>query len=228
MKYCVLALLFAYANALSFQSVKKELKILYSRLDQSYHKDFYCQAPFEIISRKNKIILKLIPGKYYSPRKNHKLQTIDWEHIMPAAVFGKKLRCWNKGGRKACQKDARFVRMESDMQNIVPVISEINNDRSSYSYATSTDDLPYTQYGNCKVYTDFKNARFYPAHYSLGYIARSYLYMIRTYNISIPEEELKQIKEWNKMYPPTAKEQFLRTQLHILQNKILFQETQKR
>lgn len=46
--------------------------------------------------------------------------------------------------------------MEADKQNLVPAIGEINGDRSNFRYAEAPTNLKYTQYGNCKVYTDFK------------------------------------------------------------------------
>jgi deoxyribonuclease-1 len=39
---------------------------------------------------------------------------------MPAQNFGKHLHCWKEGGRKACQKDQIFQKMEADMMNLVP------------------------------------------------------------------------------------------------------------
>ena len=52
---------------------------------------------------------------------------------MPAHTFGKHLACWKQGGRKKCQKDSYFQKMESDVQNIVPTIGQINRDRRNYA-----------------------------------------------------------------------------------------------
>ena len=41
---------------------------------------------------------------------------------MPAENFGKHLPCWQDGGRKACEKDPVFSKMEADMHNLVPAI----------------------------------------------------------------------------------------------------------
>ena len=120
---------------------------------------------------------------------------------MPAQNFGKHLVCWKKGGRKACKDDPLFQRMEADMRNIVPAIGEINGDRSNFRYMESPRGLQYSQYGNCKVYTDFNNKRFYPANYSKGWIARVYLYMSKTYNIKLSDQERKLMEAWDKAYP---------------------------
>ena len=73
--------------------------------------------------------------------------------------------------------------MEGDLQNLAPAIGEINGDRSNYRYAEAPKDMQFKQYGGCKVFTYFKGKRFYPANYSKGWIARSFLYMSETYKI---------------------------------------------
>lgn len=87
------------------------------------------------------------------------------------------------------------------MRNIVPAIGEINGDRSNFRYMEAPRGLQYSQYGNCKVYTDFNNKRFYPANYSKGWIARVYLYMSKTYNIKLSDQERKLMEAWDKTYP---------------------------
>ncbi len=88
--------------------------------------------------------------------------------------------------------------------NLVPAIGEVNGDRNNYRYAQAPKNMRYTQYGNCKVYTDFKEKRFYPADYSKGWIARAYLHMSQTYGINLARAERQLMEAWNKMYPPSA------------------------
>ncbi|EAL4168614.1 deoxyribonuclease [Campylobacter jejuni] len=160
----------------------------------------------------------MIKSDLYTPRNeytkkgkiNQRAKRIEWEHIMPAQNFGKHLPCWKEGGRKACQNDPLFTKMEADKQNLVPAIGEINGDRSNFRYAEAPTNLKYTQYGNCKVYTDFKAKRFYPANYSKGWIARSYLYMSKTYNIRLSDQERKLMEAWDKQYPIDEKEKRIR------------------
>lgn len=167
--------------------------------------EFYCKAPFRITENG----IKLIESSNYTPRRpltkkqtiNERTRIIEFEHIMPAHNFGQHLSCWQKGGRKACKNDKTFSRMEADPHNLVPAIGEINGDRSNFRYAEAPKNIVYGQYGNCKVYTDFKAKRFYPANYSKGLIARTYLYMSKTYNIRLSEQERKLMEAWDKMYP---------------------------
>ncbi|EAM0603361.1 deoxyribonuclease [Campylobacter coli] len=194
----VLILALSLLNAKSFEESKKELVKFYNDLGSSYWYDFYCQAPFKV-NKKGKI--------------NQRIKRIEWEHIMPAQNFGKHLPCWKEGGRKACKNDPTFAKMEADKQNLVPAIGEINGDRSNFRYAEAPTNLKYTQYGNCKVYTDFKAKRFYPANYSKGWITRSYLYMSKTYNIRLSDQERKLMEAWDKQYPMDEKEKRIRALL---------------
>ncbi|XAK48180.1 hypothetical protein AAID98_00655 [Campylobacter coli] len=52
------------------------------------------------------------------------------EHIIPTQNFEKYLPCWKEGDRKACQKDLLFTKMETDKQNLAPVMGKINRDEN--------------------------------------------------------------------------------------------------
>ncbi|EOH9591149.1 TPA: endonuclease [Campylobacter jejuni] len=214
----ILLLSFTLLFADSFNESKKELARLYDSLGSDYQYDFYCNAPFKINKKGKYIKFEVLPSNQYSPRNeytkkgkiNQRAKRIEWEHIMPAYNFGRHLPCWKKGGRKACQNDPVFQKMEADKQNLVPAIGETNGDRSNFRYAQAPLNLEYNQYGNCKVYTDFKAKRFYPADYSKGWIARSYLYMSKTYNIKLSDQERKLMEAWDKQYPMSEKEKRIR------------------
>ncbi|MCV3431408.1 endonuclease [Campylobacter lari] len=221
MKKLLSILLFSSLSLLAsdnFNESKKELVELYESLGSTYQYDFYCNAPFKSNKKEKYTKFEVVKSDLYTPRNeytkkgkiNQRAKRIEWEHIMPAQNFGKHLPCWREGGRKACQKDSLFTKMEADKQNLVPAIGEINGDRSNFRYAETPLNLEYTQYGNCKVYTDFKAKRFYPANYSKGWIARSYLYMSKTYNIRLSDQERKLMESWDKQYPMSEKEKRIR------------------
>lgn len=50
-------------------------------------------------------------------------------------------------------------------------------------------------------YTDCTVKRFYPAHYSKGLIARTYLYMSEKYKIKLSKQGRQLMESWDKMYP---------------------------
>ncbi|EAI7269748.1 deoxyribonuclease [Campylobacter lari] len=205
----------------NFNESKKELVELYESLGSAYQYDFYCNAPFKANKKGKYTKFEVVKSDSYTPRNeytkkgkiNQRAKRIEWEHIMPAQNFGKHLPCWREGGRKACQNDSLFAKMEADKQNLVPAIGEVNGDRSNFRYAEAPLNLEYTQYGNCKVYTDFKAKRFYPANYSKGWIARSYLYMSKTYNIRLSDQERKLMEAWDKQYPMSEKERIIREKI---------------
>ncbi|EEA6178277.1 TPA: endonuclease, partial [Campylobacter jejuni] len=154
----VLILALSLLNAKSFGESKKELVMLYDSLGSAYQYDFYCNAPFKANKKGKYTKFEVVKSDLYTPRNeytkkgkiNQRAKRIEWEHIMPAQNFGKHLPCWKEGGRKACQNDPLFTKMEADKQNLVPAIGEINGDRSNFRYAEAPTNLKYTQYGNCK------------------------------------------------------------------------------
>ncbi|WP_104628945.1 endonuclease [Helicobacter bizzozeronii] len=202
---------FLYAQPQNFTQAKQRLIKLYEQ-HPDHQTTFYCQAPFRVVHKGTKTRLEIIKSDKYTARNaktkkgktNQRAWRVDWEHIMPAQNFGRHLACWRKGGRKACEKDPTFAKMEGNMFNLVPTIGEVNGDRNNYRYAQAPKNMRYTQYGNCKVYTDFKEKRFYPADYSKGWIARAYLHMSQTYGINLARAERQLMEAWNKMYPPSA------------------------
>lgn len=202
-------LLFTTLNAKeidSFAKAKKALIEFYTQHPQ-YQSDFYCNAPF----KKVKNHFEILPSPLYTPRKQgNRAKIIEWEHIMPSYNFGRHLQCWKNGGRNACQKDNRFKKMEADLQNLVPAIGEINGDRSNFRYAQAPKRFIFKQYGKCGVFTDFRGKRFYPADYSKGWIARSYLYMSKTYKIRLSNQERKLMESWDKEFPMSKKEKDFR------------------
>lgn len=204
-----------FARPQNFTEAKKELVQFYKELGTSYQVTFYCQAPFKITKR-NKLIV--IPSQKFSPRKtksgkpNNRDKRIEWEHIMPMSNAYHHFLCWRKGGRKECEKnDKNFQLLEADLQNLKPSIGSINGDRSNYHYAEAPKGMDFNQYGQCKVYTDFKDKLFYPANYSKGYIARTYIYMSEQYGIRLSDKERKLMLVWNKEYPMSEEERFFRT-----------------
>lgn len=229
----------------TFDRAKEELRAFYFYNTQ-YRFDFYCQAPFKVEPKSDLSGFKtpeIVESSTYTPstKSNKKSKIIEFEHIVPASAFGKHLSCWSevskkgKKGRANCQdtqntsKDAQlFNQMESDVLNIVPAIGEINASRSTFEYFDAPQDLQFSQYGNCKVFVDSKNKRFYPAPYSKGYIARSYLYMIETYfipnDLPYDKEEFARMQKWDKLYPQDSAEKALRERLWQINKKLKAKE----
>ncbi|QHS09101.1 deoxyribonuclease I [Sinimarinibacterium sp. NLF-5-8] len=137
----------------------------------------------------------------YQTRKNEvRANRIEWEHVMPAWVFGHQRQCWQKGGRKNCNAtDAIFNAMESDLHNLDVAIGEVNADRSNYSFGMVTGVSK--QYGACPSKTDFKARRFEPRDEAKGRVARIYFYMADRYKLRLSRQEQQLLMAWDRMYP---------------------------
>lgn len=227
---CCLLSASAFAKVRNFANAKATLKQIYLDLGQGAWEDFYCQAPF--VPKDNR--LEILPSQKYTPRiSSKKVQYIEWEHIMPAHRFGSELKCWQgnqsknsknlpktsnsakstkstQSSRKSCQKDVLFRQMEGDLHNLVPAIDGINRDRRDFEYAIPPSELEFSQYGACRVYSDFAEAKFYPAEYSRGWIARTYLYMSKKYGIKLTDDEEYIMHLWDRQYPPSKRERAVR------------------
>ncbi|MFY4859243.1 endonuclease [Aliarcobacter butzleri] len=196
----LITLLFTTIFAESFSESKKLLKEIY----KDNQTTFYCGCKYDP-SNKDNMIDRNSCG--YVPRneltkkgkENERANRIEWEHIMPAENFGRHLACWKDGGRKACSKDPIFNKMEADMHNLVPAIGELNADRSNFRYGA--DKPKVGMYGECKFEVDFDANRAYVRDEIKGDIARAYLYMSKTYNINLSDQERKLMEAWDKQDP---------------------------
>lgn len=168
--------------------------------------DFYCNCAY---NAQYEVDLK---GCGYIPRKQPKRASrIEWEHIVPAWNIGHNRQCWLNGGRKQCSEhDPEFSRAEADLHNLVPVVGEVNGDRSNFRFAMlSTPKREQDwQYGACRFVVDFPGRKAMPPEYTRGTIARTYLYMSERYAINLSSSERKLFNAWHKQYPVNAWERW--------------------
>lgn len=184
----------------SFSESKKLLKEIY----KDHQTTFYCGCKYNPLDKDNMIDRNscgYVPRNELTKKgkENERANRIEWEHIMPAENFGRHLACWKDGGRKACSKDPIFNKMEADMHNLVPAIGELNADRSNFRYGA--DKPKVGMYGECKFEVDFDANRTYVRDEIKGDIARAYLYMSKTYNINLSDQERKLMEAWDKQDP---------------------------
>lgn len=140
----------------------------------------------------------------YQVRKQQtRAQRIEWEHIVPAWVFGHQRQCWQKGGRKNCvSTDPVFGMMEADLHNLAPSIGEVNGDRSNYRFGQLGNDVAYP-YGMCQSRVDFAQRVFEPRNEVKGQVARVYFYMHDRYNLSMSRQQQQLLMAWDEKYPPS-------------------------
>lgn len=192
----------------SFRAAKKTALKLYA----GHRRTFYCGCDFDASKR-------VEPERCgYIPRKiNRRAKRIEWEHIVPAAAFGRHRPCWIKRicrkktwislkGRKCCRTiDPVFRAMEADLHNLVPAVGELNGDRSNYPYGDVPDEP--RQYGRCDFEVDRDAGVAEPAVSLRGDVARTYLYMHFAYpgeQLPLSAHDLARFMDWNNVDPPDA------------------------
>ena len=169
---------------------------------------FYCGCTY---NEKNRVDWESCG---FQPKtKTRRSHYVEWEHIVPASRFGHLEICWftktclnasgtTLRGRDCCRdRSLKFNCMEADLHNLVPAIGEVNKARSNFDFIENVDAL--AQFGQCRVFLDKKHRKFGVSGYRLGMIARTYLYMTKTYKIPLTSIEIKTFNNWHKRYPPS-------------------------
>ncbi len=187
------------AHALTFVEAKKALRTLYA--DHPEQTSFYCGCTIHYQGKK--MVPDLASCGYQVRKQENRANRIEWEHIVPAADFGRQRLCWQNGGRKNCVKsDPQFAQMEGDMHNLVPAIGEVNGDRSDFGF--SEWNGKQSNYGQCQMIIDSKARLVQPPVASRGAIARAYLYMAERYDLRLSAAQQKLFAAWHQRYPASA------------------------
>ena len=186
-------------------SFSRSKYLLATQVYRDYHTDFYGGCKFR---QQQKRLVVVLSSCGYVPRKDaNRAKRIEWEHIVPAWVFGHQLRCWQQGGRKNCRtNNAAFRQMEADMHNLVPAIGELNNDRSNFRYQMiSGEPRAYGRKVNMEI--DFQQRTAEPPDNVWGDAARASLYMRDRYGLKLGDAQEKLFRTWNNLDPVDAWEQ---------------------
>ena len=150
----------------------------------------------------------------YIPKKNNKsANRIEWEHVVPAYVFGIFFSEWTVGHPKCAKKNGKkykgrrcaskvskeFKRMEADMYNLFPAIGEVNGLRSNYPMTIIEGEE--REFGKCDV--EIKRKKVEPREEVRGEIARTYMYMNSGYPGKgiISKKNRSMFEEWNRSDP---------------------------
>lgn len=140
---------------------------------------------------------------YETRAQQTRADRIEWEHIVPAWIFGHQRQCWQNGGRKNCiADDPVFRAMEADLFNLYPSVGEVNGDRSNFQYGTVASVAP--QYGACPTRVDFKGRAAEPRNDVKGLVARSTFYMYDRYGLSMSKQQQLLLMAWDRQYPVSA------------------------
>lgn len=191
-------------------SFSKAKKIARDKIYFDHHQTFYCGC--------NYISKGYSGGEIDASNCNYQIKSnvvrgnrLEWEHIVPASIFGDSRECWTTRikecaslkGRACCIKiDLEFKRIEADLHNLVPAIGELNGDRLNYAFSIIEGEP--REYGACDFEIDITAKQVEVAESIRGDIARIWLYMNVTYNIIIPADHYEMLKIWHQEDPVDA------------------------
>jgi len=151
---------------------------------------------------------------YQPHQQSHRSERVEWEHIVPVVTMMAHRPCATKklctdpdgkkySGIKCCEEiDTKFRKMETDLQNIFPVVGELNGARANHGFG----EIPGKRrlYGRCDFETDPERKIIEPALGIRGDIARAYLYMHHVYGDALPltPAEQARFEAWHAQDPP--------------------------
>lgn len=192
----------------SFSKAKKMLmKEVYT--EPSQRRTIYCNATF------NEMKSITLPEGFKSEKHVKRSARIEWEHVVPAENFGRTFTEWRDGhpdcidskgksfkGRKCAEKiNTEYRYMQSDMFNLYPAIGSVNAMRSNYNFVMLTDGS--SNFGSCDM--QIKDGKAQPPERSRGMIARSYIYMEKTYKrYRMSKSQRQLMTSWDIQFPVTA------------------------
>jgi deoxyribonuclease-1 len=186
-------------------SFERSKYLLATQVYRDYHTEFYAGCTFQ---QQQKLLVPLLATCGYTPRKDaNRAKRIEWEHLVPAWVFGHQLQCWQQGGRKQCRDtNPAFRQMEADMHNLVPAIGEINGDRSNFRYQMIAGE-PRAYGSKVNMEIDFQQQVAEPPDNVWGDAARASLYMRDRYGLTLGDAQEKLFRAWNNLDPVDTWEQ---------------------
>ncbi|CBJ81382.1 DNA-specific endonuclease I (modular protein) [Xenorhabdus bovienii str. Jollieti] len=191
----------AWSAPTSFEQAKIESrKNVYSEQTKSEIGTLYCGCDWQWVGKSGGRV-DLASCGYQVRSQQSRAERIEWEHMVPAWVFGHQRQCWQNGGRKNCVENDPFFRViESDMHNLAPSIGEVNGDRSNFAYGMVPKNMA-NMYGACSSKVDFKSRLFEPRDRVKGVVARVYFYMHDRYNLAMSRQQQQLMMAWDRQYP---------------------------
>ncbi|GLS90829.1 endonuclease [Psychromonas marina] len=168
----------------------------------------YCEASF---NNKKQVTF---PEGFATTKHVKRAKKVEWEHVVPAENFGRNFSEWREGdercvtskgksfkGRRCAEKvNQEYRLMQSDMYNLYPAIGAVNAMRSNYNFVMLSDQQ--SSFGSCAMKISDRKAE--PPSNARGVIARSYLYMDKTYpKYSMSKQQLQLMNAWDKQFPVT-------------------------
>ncbi len=190
----------------SFSEAKDHLWDVFA----AHPKSFYCGCDFDRAGP------DWSSCQFQAKKDRQRARRIEWEHVVPASVFGRQISAWTQGdrqcvsragkpykGRKCAEKvSQRFRLMQADMYNLQPAIGEVNGLRSNYPYGEIAGEK--RDFGACDM--EIRGQLAEPKEAIRGDIARTYFYMQAVYpDVAILDQTTRaQMEAWDRADPVDA------------------------
>ncbi len=181
-----------------FSSAKDVLKKIYSTGGEC----FYCDEAFN-----EKFEFTKFDGYKTISMHESRAKQVEWEHVVPAAHFGRHFKEWTNGdaakcpgykGRKCARRNAQFREIEGDLNNLMPTIGQVNAVHGSLDYVEIPGEK--TLFGSCDV--EFTDSGFEPPNHLKGDIARIHWYMEAKYHLTLVNDQKRALfKLWEIQDP---------------------------
>lgn len=212
----------APAQPRSFDDAKRLLLKIYAEAGPAQMRTLYCGCAYA------GHVVDTASCGYAVQSDPLRAARLEWEHVVPASVFGRTFPEWREGapacvkknrayrGRKCAHLASRaFARIEGDMHNLFPEDGEINNLRGDRMMAVIPGEA--RAYGACDF--EITSTLFEPRPAIRGRIARAYEYMDATYpGLGIlPDGYRAQMAQWDADDPPDTWERARNDKIAALQ-----------
>jgi len=142
---------------------------------------------------------------------------INIEHVFPMSWVTNGLEC---GTRKQCRKrSATFNRIEADLHNLYPSRTDVNQDRSSYSFGEVSGEARH--YGrDCDFEVNQRSRKAEPSPAARGEVARAMFYMAYQYRdqgLALFARQGRLLEKWHQADPPSDAERARNDEIELLQ-----------
>jgi len=138
----------------------------------------------------------------YCGRNKEPGEKVTVEHVYPASWIAKAYGCRN---RKQCN-NIKYKQASADLHNLWPALKRYNSSRGNQAFGEIEGNKPRFKQDNCDFErSSGKNAVVEPRDNVKGEIARSFLYMIKKYNL--PDHGLHSLMvKWDRADLPDKEE----------------------
>ena len=220
--YCLIFVILLFINGsvvagvslqgpINFDKAKKLLAADMSKQPELTRKTWYCGCEME-----SHIVLNCHTGVNPKPS-----ESLEWDHVVPAAVFPKPPSCLTalSGGRKCARSRSRAFRLaEGDLINLVPAEASVNQIKSS----KLPDTLEHKFTSKCGF--EVGPNSFNPPPDKRGDVARIWFHMNQKhFNGRLIGPHLGPILYlWNHLDPISEEEKFRAMRLARLGSRHLF------